>query len=97
MSTLELIPRISEKALSRAADKVYVFFVPLTSNKQQIAEAVAAQYEVEVKDVRTIKVKGKAKTSMQKRKQPLVGKRADRKKAYVTLSKGEIKMLEEVG
>jgi len=96
MSFLEVIPKISEKALEGASNKVYTFYVPKSANKTEIAEAVSKQYEVEVKAVRTVVLKGKSKMSMRRRLQPLEGKRANRKKAYVTLSKGEIKVLEEV-
>lgn len=93
--SLTLIPKISEKALGRTTDKVYVFMVPIDSSKERIARAVEAQFDVTVKKVRLMVVKGKSKNSMRKRLQPLEGKRADAKKAYVTLSKGNIPMLEE--
>ena len=56
-------PRISEKAYAQAQNNVYVFNVPLTANKQQIAEAVEAQFEVMFSELRN----GTARTVRQTR------------------------------
>jgi large subunit ribosomal protein L23 len=93
--SLILLPRISEKALSNTSQKEYVFYVPLKSNKDEIKRAIEAQYSVQVKSVRTVVTKGKVKNSARRRLQPLAGRRADKKKAYVALSSGEIKVLED--
>lgn len=89
MTSLTLIPRVSEKAYATAQANTYVFNVPTNVNKQQIAEAVAAQYGVTVTNVKTMVVKGKAvRYSRGKRAYPGTTHRNDYKKAYVTLAEG---------
>lgn len=89
MTQLIIIPRVSEKAYASSQNNTYVFNVPTTVNKQQIAEAVAAQYGVVVENVKTMVVKGKAvRYSRGKRAYPGSTNRADFKKAYVTLAEG---------
>ena len=97
MSThLTLIPHISEKAYGQSQNNTYVFKVPTTANKQQVAEAVAAQYSVKVADVRVVIAKGKLKRTLRNGK-PYAGRRSDVKKAYVTLVEGDsIKIFDEV-
>ena len=86
---LNIKPRMSEKAYSVSQDlNTYVFDVPTTANKVTVAEAVEAQFGVEVKDVRISVIKGKVKKSYQKRNRPVDGKRAKSKKAYVRLMPG---------
>jgi large subunit ribosomal protein L23 len=93
---LTLIPRISEKSYALAQNNTYVFNVPRTANKNQVAAAVAKQYDVTVKDVRIVIVKGKLKQSYRKGGRPVQGQRKDVKKAYVTLAEGSsIKIFEE--
>ncbi len=60
-----------------------VFEVAIGSNKPQIKEAVEALFGVKAKAVDTTVTKGKAK-----RFRGRLGKRADVKKAYVTLEEG---------
>ena len=93
-ATMSILPRISEKALSNTAKKEYVFWTPIDANKDQIKAAVEKQYDVKVKSVRVVVVKGKAKSSYRKRLQPIDGMRTKRKKAYVQLSSGEITIIE---
>lgn len=96
MSELTLIPRISEKSYALARNNTYVFTVPREANKNQVAAAVAKQYDVTVKDVRIVIVKGKLKQSYRKGGRPIEGRRKDVKKAYVTLAEGSsIKIFEE--
>ena len=64
-------------------DGKVVFFVPLTANKKEIAEAVEQLFKVKVTAVNTIKVHGKTK-----RFRGIAGKRNDQKKAVVTLAEG---------
>lgn len=87
---ITVIPRATEKAYGQISEKnTYVFNVPLTANKQQIAEAVAAQFNVEVAGVKTLVQQGKAvRFSRGKNRYPGTTKRKDTKKAYVTLAKG---------
>ena len=81
-------PRVSEKAYAMSQTGVYVFVVPSTVNKHQIAEAVTAQFDVVVEAVNTINQKGKAVRFYRAGKFEN-GTRADMKKAYVRLSKGQ--------
>lgn len=77
-------PLITEKA-SDLQDKgqTVVFEVARTANKIEIKQAVEAAFEVKVKNVNTVLVAGK-----QKRFGRNMGKRANFKKAYVTLAEG---------
>lgn len=86
---LQLIPRISEKSYAEAQNGMFVFDVPGTANKQQIAAAVAAQYGVTVVDVNTTIQKGKVKRTYRKGGSPVIGKRTNSKKAYVRLAEGQ--------
>lgn len=90
-------PRATEKAYGQSAQNTYVFNVPLSANKQQIADAVAAQYGVEVKSVTTVVQNGKAvRYSRGKRVMPGTTNRKDSKKAYVVLAEGSsIQLFEE--
>lgn len=90
-----ITPRATEKAYRLAADQnTYVFNVPLDANKQQIAEAVEAEFDgVEVSKVTVAVQSGKAvRFGRGKHRYPGTTHRKDTKKAYVTLSKGEIKV-----
>lgn len=90
-------PRATEKAYGLSAKNVYVFNVPLEANKDQIAKAVAEQYDVQVANVATAVQNGKAvRYSRGKHRYPGTTNRKDTKKAYVTLAKGNsIQMFEE--
>ena len=92
-----ITPRATEKAYGLSAQNTYVFNVPLTANKQQVAEAVAEQFDVTVKNVSTTVQLGKAvRFSKGKNRYPGTTKRKDSKKAYVTLAEGSsIQMFEE--
>lgn len=95
---ITVIPRATEKAYGQVAEKnTYVFDVPLTANKQQIAEAVAQQFDVQVKGIKTLVQQGKAvRFSRGKNRYPGTTKRKDTKKAYVTLVEGSsIQVFEE--
>ncbi len=81
-------PITTEKAYGLSAGmNIYVFSVPLSSNKQQIARAVEEQYEVKVTNVKTVLQKGKSiRFSRGKNRYPGTTNRQDTKKAYVTLA-----------
>ena len=85
-----LKPRISEKAyaMSQTAG-VYVFEVPTDANKLTVAAAVAKQYGVTVTAVNIVNNDGKTKRTYRKRQGWVTGKKADLKKAYVTLKAGD--------
>lgn len=84
MSQLVLVPRISEKAIGSAERGVYVFEVPLTANKIEVAKTVSERFKVEVTDVNIMIHKGKLK-----RFQRRLGRQNDTKKAIVKLKKGQ--------
>lgn len=89
MSSLLVTPRMSEKAYAQSQNNVYVFDVPVNANKQQIAQAVASQFEVTVVKVKTLVQSGKAvRFSRGKHRYPGTTHRKDSKKAYVTLAEG---------
>ncbi len=76
-----LSPHVSEKA-SIVADEhnQHVFKVLSTATKAEVKDAVEAMFKVEVSKVRVTNIKGKAKRFGNR-----LGKRADIRKAYVTL------------
>lgn len=89
MKDMILKPRVSEKAYAVSQEGgVYVFAVPSTANKQTVAQAVAAQYNVEVEKVNILVAKGKTVRSYRKRSRAVQGQRTNMKKAYVTLKAG---------
>ncbi|HBF32980.1 TPA: 50S ribosomal protein L23, partial [Candidatus Sumerlaeota bacterium] len=65
------------------ASPQYSFLVDIKANKIEIARAVEQAFGVEVVGVNTIRSKGKVKTMRRH-----TGKRADFKKAFVTLKPG---------
>lgn len=85
-----LIPRRTEKVYNEIAKNTYVFYIPETSSKQAIADAIKAQFGVTAVSVRVVTRKGKA-TRFSKGKHAYPGKtfRRDKKIAYVTLKDGE--------
>lgn len=74
-------PHTSEKA-SVLADKLkqFTFKVLKTATKNEIKQAVEHLFNVKVKNVSVVNVKGKSKRFKQ-----TIGKRKDWKKAFVTL------------
>ncbi len=90
MKSLALKPRMSEKtyALSQS-ENTFVFDVPMTTNKFEIAASVSKQFAVTVVDTRITIVKGKAMRTIRKGGRAAMGKRVDKKKAYVRLKEGD--------
>lgn len=87
---IALKPRISEKAYGVSQTlNTYVFVVPTDVNKMTVAHAVEEQFKVTVKSVNILNSKGKAKRTIRKGGRPVAGRRADTKKAYVTLIEGD--------
>ena len=74
-------PIITERSMSAVADKKYVFQVARDAGKIEIKKAIEEIFDVKVKSVNTINVKGK-----EKRMGVHVGKTAAYKKAIVTLT-----------
>jgi large subunit ribosomal protein L23 len=79
---------MSEKSYAMSNDRVYVFDIDKSVNKHEVAKVVAETYDVTVTNVRTIIVKGKTKRLYRNRRYE-TGRRADLKKAYVTLKEGD--------
>ena len=75
-------PVITEQSMADVADKKYVFMVDIDSNKTEIKEAVEEIFGVKVAKVNTVRMQGKVKRTGAYPK----GKRADYKKAIVTLT-----------
>ena len=78
-------PHISEKS-TMVAEKLntIVFKVATDASKAEIKAAVEKLFEVKVEAVRTLNVVGKTKRTGSR-----MGRRSDRKKAYVPLVEGQ--------
>ena len=75
-------PVITEQSMAGVADKKYVFMVDINANKTEIKAAVEAVFGVKVAKVNTVRMQGKVKRVGANP----AGKRADYKKAIVTLT-----------
>ena len=79
-----LAPLVSEKSTRLAdANRQFVFKVLPDSSKPEVRKAVEMMFDVKVTGVQIANVRGKTKRFGQ-----MEGKRADWKKAYVTLAEG---------
>ena len=76
-------PLVTEKTTGQQDENIYAFRVGEKANKIQIKQAVEDLFGVEVISIRTALVRGKSK-----RFGSHFGKRANWKKAYVTLTEG---------
>lgn len=78
-------PQVSEKGTT-VADKhnQVVFRVKPDASKVEIKQAIEVLFKVKVTQVRTLNVRGKSKRFGQ-----MAGRRADWKKAYITLAAGQ--------
>ena len=79
-----LAPIITEKATRLSEQNKVVFRVAQDASKDEIAAAVEELFKVQVVKVNTLNVKGKTK-----RFRGILGKRADIKKAVVTLAESQ--------
>ncbi len=75
---------MTEKSTKISENNQFVFKVSLESNKDDIKKAIEKLYKVKVKNVNTIKIKGKKKVFKGTK-----GKRSDYKKAIICLQEGE--------
>ena len=75
-------PVITEQSMADVADKKYVFQVAINANKTEIKAAVEEIFGVKVAKVNTIRMQGKVKRVGANP----AGKRADYKKAIITLT-----------
>lgn len=85
VSDILVKPLVTEKA-HQQLDQLgaYTFVVNVDANKIEIARAIEKQFNVKVKDVRTMRYAGK-----EKRVGRLVGRKPSWKKAVVTLAEGD--------
>jgi large subunit ribosomal protein L23 len=84
MSQMLLTPKISEKSIYMAERGIYIFEVPTSTNKIEVAKLVESTFKVNVTDVNMIIVKGKLKRYKQ-----IKGRQKDVKKAMVKLKAGQ--------
>ena len=78
-------PRITEKSNRQKEERNRIaFVVDVKANKIEIRQAVERLFKVKVKNVRTIQMAGK-----EKRLGRFLGRKADWKKAVVTLREGD--------
>jgi large subunit ribosomal protein L23 len=77
-------PVVSEKSYAGLEQNTYTFLVDKRSSKTEIKEAIQQIWGVSVTSVRTLNRKGKVK-----RRRFTTGKRADEKRAVVTLAEGD--------
>jgi large subunit ribosomal protein L23 len=78
-----LAPVVSEKSYALLEGGVYTFKVHPDASKPEIHDAIEAIFNVKVTKVNTLNRKGKRKRN---RRQFTFGKRADTKRAIVTLA-----------
>jgi ribosomal protein L23 len=89
MNTILVTPVTTEKAYGQSQKNIYVFNVPVKANKNEILDAIEAQYGVKIAAIKTLIQSGKAvRFSRGKNRIPGTTTRSDSKKAYVTLAAG---------
>jgi large subunit ribosomal protein L23 len=85
-----IYPRVSEKSYAAVNSlNVYAFNVPLAANKLEIKRTIETLYSVEVTTVNILNTSGKPKRTVKKSGRQIKGHRANYKKAYVTVKKGQ--------
>ena len=78
-------PLVTEKTtLQKELNNQVTFKVDKRANRVEIKDAVERNFNIKVKQVRTVQVKGKVK-----QRGRIIGKRPDWKKAIVTLMPGQ--------
>jgi large subunit ribosomal protein L23 len=85
-------PIVSEKSYAGLESNVYTFLVDRRANKTEIKEAIQQIWNVRVLSVNTLNRRGKVK-----RRRFTQGKRADQKRAIVTLAEGDSIEIFETG
>ena len=81
---------ITERSVELAEENKYVFKVNPEANKIDVRNAIESIYDVKVSTVNVMNRLGKKKRVG---RSPKVGRRANWKKAIVTLSEGEISIV----
>jgi large subunit ribosomal protein L23 len=85
-------PVITEKSTRQIEEgNVYTFLVAREANKIEIGHAVEKLWDVQVRDVRTVNYRGKARRSLMGRmsQSRAQGRRPSFKKAFVKLAEGD--------
>jgi large subunit ribosomal protein L23 len=77
-------PRVSEKTVRAQEHNQYAFEVAPDATKADIKTAVEKIFDVQVRAVNVVNVKGKTKAFRYRN-----GRRSDTRKAYVTLAEGQ--------
>lgn len=81
---------VTERSMEMRDDDKYVFKVQPTANKIDIRSAIETIYDVKVKSVNVMNRLGKMKRAG---RSPKKGRRANWKKAIITLSEGTIDII----
>ncbi|HJL99235.1 MAG: 50S ribosomal protein L23 [Acidimicrobiales bacterium] len=81
-----IAPIVSEKSYEQLEQNIYVFQVSTSASKPEIRQAVESIFDVTVTKVNTLNRKGKVRRN---RRDNTLGKRADTKRAIVTLAEGD--------
>ena len=81
---------VTERSMELADENKYVFKVDPSANKIDIRAAIESIYDVKVSSVNVMNRIGKKKRMG---RSPKIGRRANWKKAVVTLSEGEISIV----
>jgi large subunit ribosomal protein L23 len=81
-------PLVTEKMTILQDKRQYAFEVDTEANKVEIARAVEKKFNVTVESIRTLSLKGKAKSQLTRRGR-FSGRTSHWKKAIVTLKEGE--------
>ena len=81
-----IAPIVSEKSYEQLEQNIYVFQVQTSASKPEIRQAVESIFDVTVTKVNTLNRKGKVRRN---RRDNTLGKRADTKRAIVTLAEGD--------
>jgi large subunit ribosomal protein L23 len=79
-------PIVSEKSYASYDENVYTFLVRHDANKIEIRHAIETIFGVKVTNINTLNRKGKRKRN---RRTGTFGKRADQKRAIVSLAVGD--------
>lgn len=87
-----LAPINTEKTTKQAEENKYSFYVLVKATKEDIKKAVESIFNVEVEDVNVINTKGKKKVFRSRK-----GQRSDRKKAIISVKKGQEINLSKLG
>ena len=85
-----IAPVVTEKCNALIQDKKYTFRVHPSAGRIEIAKAVEELFKVKVAKVNVMNYQGKAKRAGRTMK---MGRRADWKRAIVTLAEGSIEII----